>query len=364
MTAMAAASANGERRIIDERTLIVREAGPAGPAELARRGGSVVRVSSDDEDLEVAHRSAAKRLDGHQQLEGYWLTAHTRGTSFDHPVPEMNTYLTSLLVEVLDPVASSMGLEENLRRARRHLTAQIEAGGLVRYHGRLDGPGIGALGCAITPDTDDTALVWRLAPAPERQRLTTALATIERFRTPEGLYRTWLAPREEYQCLDPGGDPNPADIGIQMHLLLLLSEVRPPAAHALCEAIRRVDHEDRVWVYYEQAPLVPILRLPDLGRAGCDLELPEKRMRSDVPGQQIWMSVVRMLTHSTDGRGSSAPDAAIARAVLRELASDDFAHLRTNPPLLYHNDRTATVSRYYWSEDFGYALWLRLYDSL
>jgi hypothetical protein len=32
------------------------------------------------------------------------------------------------------------------------------------------------------------------------------------------------------------------------------------------------------------------------------------------------------------------------------------------PPLLYHNDLTATVSRYYWSEDVGYALWLRLYD--
>jgi hypothetical protein len=28
--------------------------------------------------------------------------------------------------------------------------------------------------------------------------------------------------------------------------------------------------------------------------------------------------------------------------------------------LLYHNDLTATVPRYYWSEDVGYALWLRL----
>lgn len=29
--------------------------------------------------------------------------------------------------------------------------------------------------------------------------------------------------------------------------------------------------------------------------------------------------------------------------------------------MLYHNDLTATVKRYYWSEDFGYALRLRLY---
>jgi hypothetical protein len=50
------------------------------------------------------------------------------------------------------------------------------------------------------------------------------------------------------------------------------------------------------------------------------------------------------------------------RAVLRELARGDFAVLRMHPPLLYHNDLTASVSRYYWSEDVGYALWLRLYD--
>jgi hypothetical protein len=30
--------------------------------------------------------------------------------------------------------------------------------------------------------------------------------------------------------------------------------------------------------------------------------------------------------------------------------------------MLYHNDLTATVARYYWSEDVGYAFWLRLYD--
>jgi len=31
--------------------------------------------------------------------------------------------------------------------------------------------------------------------------------------------------------------------------------------------------------------------------------------------------------------------------------------------LLYHNDLTGTVKRFYWSEDFGYALWLRLYEA-
>jgi hypothetical protein len=305
-----------------------------------------VRQATADADLERGFKKAVARLRQHQQAQGFWLTQHTTEPRFRDPQPEMNTYLTSLLVDLL---ASDTDLNDNVQRARRHLTSQIESDGLVRYHGLPDGPGIGTLGCAITPDTDDTALVWRIAPAADRSRLATALATIERYRTRDGLYRTWLAPREAYQCLDPGRDPNPADLTIQMHLLLLLSDVRPEGGRALCEALRRVVDDDRVWVYYRKAPLVPILRREDLRRAGCELELPESRLQTNVPGQQIWISVVQ------------PPDAAAARDLLRELARNDFALLRTNPPLLYHNDLTATVPRYYWSEDVGYALWLRLY---
>jgi hypothetical protein len=326
LSAVGWASENSEARYLAERKLTV----VTSPAELA-----------------------AARLREHQQADGSWLTAFTSAPRFREPHPEMNTYLTAMLLELLEPVAAKGGLEDSLQRARRHLTGQIESGGLVRYHGLPDGPGIGTLGCAITPDTDDTALVWRLAPGSDLGQRTAALATIGRYRTGEGLYRTWLAPRDAYQCLDPGSDPNPADIVIQMHLLLLLAEVRPPAGRALCEALRPVVDDDRVWVYYRNAPLVPILRVADLRRAGCELELPESRMRTDVRGQPIWVSVVRLL--------GSRSDAAEARATLRELASDDFALLRTNPPLLYHNDLTASVSRYYWSEDVGYALWLRLY---
>jgi hypothetical protein len=339
---------NGEGRYLDERTLTVRPA-VAG-------GGGAAPAAPTEQDLVDSFRTAVARMRGHQQAEGSWLTAYTGEPRFREPRPEMNTFLTALMVDLLDPVAAGSGLEENLQRARRHLTRQIEPGGLVRYHGLPDGPGIGTLGCAITPDTDNTALAWRLAPAADRGRLTSALATLDRYRTAEGLYRTWLAPREAYQCLDPGRDPNPADIAIQMHLLLLLSEVRPQASRALCEALRPVVDEDRVWVYYQKAPLVPILRLPDLRRAGCDLVLPESRMRTPIPEQEIWVAVARLVA------GSGPRDPVLIRAVLRELARDDFALVRTNPPLLYHNDLTATVSRYYWSEDAGYALWVRLYD--
>ncbi len=346
LTAFVWASEKGEGYYLQDRTLTVRAPG-APPAE-AR-------------DLDENASQAAARIREHHQEPGYWLTAFTSGTDFQDPRPEMNTFLTALLVELLDPVAGTSGLRDNLLRARAHLTAQIEDGGLVRYHGRPDGPGIGTLGCAITPDTDDTALVWRLAPGPDRTRLTAALATLDRYRTPEGLYRTWLAPREAYQCLDPGSDPNPPDVTIQMHLLLLLSEVRPAAGRALCDALQPFAREDRGWVYYQKTPLVAILRLPDVARAGCKLDLPESRLHANVPAQQIWLTAARLLT-APSTPGSPPPDAVLLRAVLRELARDDFALVRMNPPLFYHNDLTATVPRYYWSEDLGYALWLRLYD--
>jgi hypothetical protein len=348
LTVLAWAVKNGEGRYLADRTLTVLASDRSAPS------AAEAKLPAD---LTENFTTAAARIRERQQSQGSWLTSFTSETRFHEPRLEMNTFTTALLVDLLDPLAAKSGLEESLQRARQHLTSQIESNGLVRYHGLPDGPGIGTLGCAITPDTDNTALVWRLAPAPDRGRLTTALATIDRYRTREGLYRTWLAPRDAYQCLDPGSDPNPADIAIQMHLLMLLSEVRPPAGRALCAALRPVVDDDRVWAYYRKAPLVPMLRLADVRDAGCPLELPESRMRTDVPDQQIWVSVVRLLENET-----SPPDAALIRAVLRELARDDFALIRTNPPLLYHNDLTATVSRYYWSEDVGYALWLRLYE--
>ena len=129
----------------------------------------------------------------------------------------------------------------------------------------------------ISPDADDTALVWRIAPGPNPERLRAALATLGRYRTAEGLYRTWLSPRDHYQCIDPGRDPNPADVVIQMHVLMLLARADPPAARALCGALARVIDKDHGWVYYRMAPPVPILRQADLEVAGCTLALPATR---------------------------------------------------------------------------------------
>jgi len=140
----------------------------------------------------------------------------------------MNTFLTSMLVDVLGPVAADSGLGETLDRARRHLAEQIEDDGLVRYHGRPDHlePGLGA---KITPDADDTALAWRIAGGDQR-KLPEVLRTLDSYRDSNGLYRTWLASREQYVSIDPGKDPNTGDIVIQMHVIMFLAKTDPDAA--------------------------------------------------------------------------------------------------------------------------------------
>lgn len=333
----AKAGENGDWRFVGEKTI--------------RLGGA--------SDLDPAAREAERALREHQDPAGYWLTSHTSTTRFEQPSREMNTYLTAMLVDLLDPIAADVHLEESVARARGHLTAQIEPGGLVRYHGLPDSPTIGRLGCAITPDTDDTALVWRVAPG-RPDALREALATIGRYRRDDGLYRTWLAPRDAFRCIDPGADPNPADVGIQMHLLLLLSKADPPASQRLCRALESRGDDERTWVYYRLAPLVPVLRHADLEAAGCALRLPEARLRSTIPGQETWVTICRLLAKARR-REMSPPEREEALAALRAVSGDHFALLHCTPPLLYHNDLTASIPRFYWSEDFGYAVWLGLH---
>ena len=319
--------------------------------------------SASVHDLDAMAERAASLLRERQTGDGFWLTSYTTDLRYEAPQQEMNTYLTSMLVDLLTPIARRRSLEDVLERARRHLAAQIESDGLVRYHGLPDGPTIGTLGCVITPDADDTALVWRIAGRgagdPRRQRM---LGELARYRDARGLYRTWLAPQEEYQCLNPGRDPNPADIAIQMHVYLMLRELDPPAAQNLCNALRRSFGDEDIWVYYADSPLVPYLRGAELRQLGCALPLPLKRLSPPAAGQEVWGEAVRLLAETT-----ASPQDANARRVIRSLlvriGGDDFVQVRRSPPLLYHNDLSATVKRFYWSEDFGYALWLRLYEA-
>jgi hypothetical protein len=345
-----------EARVIREQRVSVTA--PEPPAEAA----PVPQKSAPGPELEAMAARAASLLREHQSGDGFWLTAYTNG-DYEAPRQEMNTYLTSMLVDGLSPIAHQRGLDDVVDRARRHLAAQIESDGLVRYHGLPDGPTIGTQGCVITPDADDTALVWRIAgPGAGDPRQQLMLAELARYRDARGLYRTWLAPRRDYQCIDPGRDPDPTDIAIQMHVYLMLRQLDPPAAQSLCAALQRSFSDEDTWVYYAKAPLVPYLRSAELGQLGCAVPLPADRLALLTGDQETWSEAARRLVETV-----TSPQDATARQAIRDLlariGSDDFAQVRGSPPLLYHNDLSATVKRFYWSEDFGYALWLRLYEA-
>lgn len=330
------------------------------PATAAKTAGEMAV-----EDLASRARKAVGMITRQQQVDGYWRTSYTSKERFENSTFEMNTYVTSMMVDLLGSQPVAVGLAGSLERARAHLRHQIEAGGLVRYHGRPDGSAMAAYGlCPITPDADDTSLAWRLAPAADSTLRTAALATLGQYRTAEGLYKTWLADRRQFRCIDPGADPNPPDIAIQMHVYLWLAQADPPAARALCSALRSTVSQDRIWVYYDKAPLVPVMRQADMKAAGCALELPSSRVQTAVPGQEIWLDASRLLWQLAEGKKSAGglPPAAQVLQVLLQLSRDDFLLVRNNPPMLYHNDLSASVRRFYWAEDVGYAIWLRLYQ--
>jgi hypothetical protein len=307
---------------------------------------------------------AAQQLRRDQSSAGYWITQFTSSTQYVAPQKEMNTYLTSILIDVLTPVAGRLGLTAVVARARHELGAQIEGDGLVRYHGLPHAPPITklGLGCAITPDADDTALAWRIAGSPSDPRLHRTLATLTRYRNAQRLYRTWLAPVGGYHCIDPGHDPDPADIGINMHVYMMLHEFAPAAAQSLCSALRRWSGSDENWVYYSQTALVPYIRAAQLEQLGCPIPLPAARLARSAPGQAWWDQAVESLVQAS----ASAPRADNRQTIggfLEQIAANDFALLRESPPLIFNNDMSANVKRFYWSADFGYALWLALYET-
>lgn len=342
-------------RIVREQRVIVQ------PQPLASIGAEPPQPASAS-DLAAMAARATSLLREHQTDYGAWLTSHTTSLRYEAPQPELNTFLTSTLVDLLSPLARRQDLDASLERARAHLAAQIESNGLVRYHGLPDGPTIGKLGCAITPDADDTALAWRIAGDAGDARRQPMLETLARYRDARGFYRTWLSPRRQYQCIDPGSDPNPTDIGIQMNVYRMLREFDPPSAQQLCGALQRSFRDEDVWVYYAKSPLLPYLRAAELKGLGCTLTLPVERLALPAAGQAIWSEAAHALVDVTASPEDSGARQA-ARRVLAQLGSDDFALIRRSPPLLYHNDLSATVRRFYWSEDVGYALWLRLHEA-
>ena len=137
----------------------------------------------------------------------------------------------------------------------------------------------------------------------------------------------------------------------------------PSAGQRLCNALQRSFSDETIWVYYSKTAIVPYLRSAQLGQLGCTLPLPEARLGMAANGQEAWSEAARLLVRTTAASSDEKTRQAI-RDLLMQLGNHDFAQLRQSPPLIYHNDLSAHVNRFYWSEDFGYALWLRLYEAV
>lgn len=318
-------------------------------------------VSPSRPQLDWALQYALRSIREDLLPEGYWPTAITGSPRFENPGQEFNTYVSSMVVSLLDPVASRAGLDDVLEQARNLLRGQIEETGLVRYYGRPDLTDIPRLWCKdITPDADDTALVWLVAPSDERARLDSMLRTFKIYRTPEGFYHTWLAPPEEYRCIIPGDDPNPIDVGLQMHLFLLFMRYDPESAASLCKLIGPAMNEDRFWVYYAATPIVPLLREAELARQGCPVRVPERRLVNVSPGQEIWIELAKALRDALLPEKTS-PSPESVTELLSRVAAQSFQVVKEAPPFLYHGDVSNWKGGSYWSLDFGYAMWLRLY---
>ncbi len=328
-------------------------------------GAPLAQVRGRENQNLVAFTRATEAIRRHQTAEGYWTTSVTRRPVFDGPTTEVNVFTPAVIVDLLDPVAREVGLTGELTRGREYLRRQIEGTGLVRYHGN---PGVVANpGCEIPPDADDTALVWRIAPKPDEQLRSAARHEIERYRDDDGLYRTWLAGDDAYRCFYSryaGHEWNPPDVAVEMHIYLFLAGHDARAARRLCDALGKRMDEDRIWVWYTIAPVLPLVREIDLARKGCSLRVPQGRVERAVTGQEPYVRESRLLRSLLLDEGPGAAARSSSEPYLRALrdgAAHGFAHLEKSPPLLYHNDLSATPPHYHWSEDFGYALWLRLY---
>lgn len=322
-------------------------------------------ASAGAQDLSAAFSRAAQEIRRHQTPDGSWPTPVTLGPAFESVTDEANVFTPSMIVDILDPIAAPTGLADVLEKGRAYLRRQIEPTGLARYHGDPGAVPPEIRGCELPPDADDTALIWRIAPHPDRERLTAARRAIERFQDGEGLYRTWLADEREYRCFYvryAGREWNPPDIAVEMHVYLFLVEHDRAAAARLCEALRRRIDDDRIWIWYTVAPFVPTLREVDMAAHGCPLRVPDSRVARSVPGQEPYLvqaRLLRSLVAPPDGapRASAEP----FLAALRAAAASDFASIVRTPPLIYHNALSAVPPHFHWSEDVGYALWLRLY---
>lgn len=303
---------------------------------------------------------AADRIRSAQHEKGFWISLDTPHPVYTNKARKQPPLLPStIIIDLIGPYAPQNGLENEMQRARNYLAYQIEDNGLVRYFGRPDQSHLAQQYCAtISPDADDTSLAWRTAINPNRSLLPKTLKRLKAYRNEAGLYRTWLAPQNEYQCVVPGNDPNPVDIVVQLHLIQFFNHFEMfEEKNKLCQLAKTNIGNPKLWVYYTHAPLIPIVRESALSQLGCDIRIPSLITSKTFDSQKQWL---RLAYFVRDYALGSPPEKKLVKQTLAELATGDFDFIEHNPPLLYHNDMSSN-QRYYWSKDVGLAFWLRVY---
>src|ERR1700692_146924 len=309
--------------------------------------------------LSQAYDLALREVEKNQSPEGYWPTFTTRVPVFHEARLEVNTFLQPIMIALLQPLTDEAGLTQTLERARDYTRKQLDDTGLVRFSPSFDPLHKGPDLCRdMTPDADDTSLAWSVVGTADSGALALALQKLRTYRTAEGLFRTWMADEKDFRCLAPGADPNPPDIGINFHVYLFLARYDPSSARALCQALIAKAKDSSLWVYYAQATLIPFLRSGAVRRAGCPTVISGELIHPVDDAQAMWVKAISLLEVDLSP-GTKARDEAMS--LLGTLAQRRFAAIEASAPLLYHNDLTSVHKRDYWSKDFGYALWLRIY---
>jgi hypothetical protein len=298
-----------------------------------------------------------RHLTNSQGKDGLYITFITGGRDFVGTVPEKNVFVPALIGEFLSPLTDSPPLHRVRIRLISALKKAIEPDGSVRYFAYPSFWEPPTVPCFYPPDSDDVAVLWNLVGESSGERLLKIFQKVESFHHKEGGYRTWLS-EEGRECLVEGEDPNPVDMGVQLNLLLWWKKVDPGRATLLLKEISSLFPVEKKWVWYRYAPLIPWIRTLQLQSMGVPVTFPSFLLNDLPDRQKIYLEVAEL------SFSPSPVDFRKGFKILRDLAKNGFSTIEKDPPLLYHSDPAGIVSRFYWSKEFGYLLWLLLYREM
>ena len=208
-------------------------------------------------------------------------------------------------------------------------------------------------------------MIWRVAPPDDRSLIPAVLRAVERQRTADGLYGTWLADPVAYRCFHDkyrGDQINPPDVGVMMHVYLLLAQHDRERADRLCAALQQRIGDERIWVWYTIAPVMPIVREADLEQSGVSDPGARRAARLRPVGQEAYLKLGQelrdvLLDRERLGVGQSID---ILRRAWRRTTSPPSGRIRWSSTTTIRPGRPRRPG-IYWSPDLAYALWLRTY---